>query len=222
MARQPGLPDAQGPLPAGLRLPPEESEAEDLRPAERERLRFHLEQFVNATSPTLLLLSNPAALRRAMETGGASIADGAAQPPERPQGGPAHHGRRHGVRAGAQPRHHAGQGGLPQPADRADPVRAADRAGPRGAAAVHPALDQQVLHPRHAAEEQLRALPGRAGLHGLRHQLEEPRRLDGGASPSRTTCATGRLAAADGDRGDHRQPDGEPGRLLHRRHARSP
>ena len=55
----------------------EESKAEDLGPAERERLRFHLEQFVNATSPTLLLLANPAALRRAMETGGASIADGA-------------------------------------------------------------------------------------------------------------------------------------------------
>ena len=54
-----------------------ESEAEDLEPAERERLRFHLEQFVNATSPTLLLFSNPAALRRAMETGGASLADGA-------------------------------------------------------------------------------------------------------------------------------------------------
>ncbi|MGD9509933.1 MAG: PHA/PHB synthase family protein [Geminicoccaceae bacterium] len=55
----------------------EESKAEDLEPGERERLRFHLEQFINATSPTLLLLSNPAALRRAMETGGASIADGA-------------------------------------------------------------------------------------------------------------------------------------------------
>jgi polyhydroxyalkanoate synthase subunit PhaC len=53
-----------------------EGEAEDLPPAERERLRFHLGQFVNATSPTLLLLSNPAALHRAMETGGASIADG--------------------------------------------------------------------------------------------------------------------------------------------------
>ena len=55
----------------------EESKAEDLDPVERERLRFHLEQFVNATSPTLLLLANPAALRRAMETGGASVADGA-------------------------------------------------------------------------------------------------------------------------------------------------
>lgn len=54
-----------------------ESEAQDLDPAERDRLRFHLQQFVNATSPTLLFFSNPAALRHAMETGGASIADGA-------------------------------------------------------------------------------------------------------------------------------------------------
>lgn len=55
----------------------QEGEAEDLDPAERQRLRFHLEQFVNATSPTLLLFANPVAVRRALETGGASIADGA-------------------------------------------------------------------------------------------------------------------------------------------------
>ena len=54
-----------------------QAEAEDLEPAERERLVFHLQQFVNAMSPTLLLLSNPAALRRVLETGGASLADGA-------------------------------------------------------------------------------------------------------------------------------------------------
>ncbi len=45
--------------------------------AERRRLDFHLRQFVDAMSPALLLASNPAALRRAMETGGASLADGA-------------------------------------------------------------------------------------------------------------------------------------------------
>jgi polyhydroxyalkanoate synthase len=45
--------------------------------AERRRLDFHLRQFVDAMSPTLLLASNPAALRRAMETGGASLANGA-------------------------------------------------------------------------------------------------------------------------------------------------
>ncbi len=53
------------------------SEATDLDPAERHRLDFHLRQFVDAMSPTLQLMSNPAALHRAIETGGASLADGA-------------------------------------------------------------------------------------------------------------------------------------------------
>ena len=52
------------------------SEDEDLSPAERQHLDFHLRQFVDATSPTLLLASNPVALRRAVETGGASLAEG--------------------------------------------------------------------------------------------------------------------------------------------------
>ncbi|MCW2241646.1 PHA/PHB synthase family protein [Azospirillum canadense] len=53
------------------------SELPGLDEAERQRLTFHLRQFVDAMSPTLLLLSNPVALRRAMETGGTSLADGA-------------------------------------------------------------------------------------------------------------------------------------------------
>ena len=52
-------------------------EPDDMTPAERQRIDFHLRQFVDAMSPTLLLVSNPIALRRAVETGGASIADGA-------------------------------------------------------------------------------------------------------------------------------------------------
>jgi len=52
-------------------------EDDDMDPRERERIAFHLRQFVDAMSPSLLLFSNPAALRRAMETGGASLADGA-------------------------------------------------------------------------------------------------------------------------------------------------
>ena len=54
-----------------------QSDAPELDPAERQRLTFHLRQFVDAMSPSLLLLGNPAALRRAVETGGASLADGA-------------------------------------------------------------------------------------------------------------------------------------------------
>ena len=39
-------------------------------------MTFHLRQFVDAMSPALLLASNPVALRRILETGGASLADG--------------------------------------------------------------------------------------------------------------------------------------------------
>ena len=49
----------------------------DMDPAERARLNFHLRQFVDAMSPTLMLAANPAAMRRAFETGGVSLADGA-------------------------------------------------------------------------------------------------------------------------------------------------
>jgi polyhydroxyalkanoate synthase len=55
-----------------------QSQADDLDEAERQRITFHLRQFVDAMSPTLMLLSNPAALKRAMETGGTSLASGAA------------------------------------------------------------------------------------------------------------------------------------------------
>ncbi|MFH5923022.1 PHA/PHB synthase family protein [Roseomonas xinghualingensis] len=55
----------------------QQSKADDLDEAEQQWLTFHLRQFVDAMSPSLLLFSNPAALRRAMETGGASLADGA-------------------------------------------------------------------------------------------------------------------------------------------------
>lgn len=54
----------------------QQGDADDLDPAERQRLQFHLRQFVDATSPALMLLSNPVAMRRAMETGGASVASG--------------------------------------------------------------------------------------------------------------------------------------------------
>jgi polyhydroxyalkanoate synthase len=56
----------------------EQGDADDMNEAERRRINFHLRQFVDAMSPTLMLLSNPAALRKAIETGGTSVAAGAA------------------------------------------------------------------------------------------------------------------------------------------------
>ena len=88
------------------------SEADDLSPAERQRLDFHLRQFVDAMSPTLLLASNPVALRRAVETGGAKSRRGRPQSVARPKGGEAQHGGHHRFCAGAQPRADAGQGGV--------------------------------------------------------------------------------------------------------------
>jgi polyhydroxyalkanoate synthase subunit PhaC len=56
----------------------EQSQADGMDEAERRRITFHLRQFVDAMSPTLILISNPAALQRAIETGGTSVAAGAA------------------------------------------------------------------------------------------------------------------------------------------------
>ena len=46
-------------------------------PEEQRRLKFHLKQFVDAMAPVNFLLTNPAALKRIMETGGMSLVDGA-------------------------------------------------------------------------------------------------------------------------------------------------
>ena len=53
-----------------------EEAGRDTRPAERLRLMFHVRQFLDAMSPTSFLPTNPAALRKAWETGGGSVADG--------------------------------------------------------------------------------------------------------------------------------------------------
>jgi polyhydroxyalkanoate synthase len=52
------------------------AEAEPMTSAERQWLTFHVRQFVDAASPALGFVSNPVALRRALETGGASLTDG--------------------------------------------------------------------------------------------------------------------------------------------------
>jgi polyhydroxyalkanoate synthase len=55
----------------------EQGDATDMDEAERHRINFHLRQFVDAMSPSLILMSNPVALHKAIETGGASVVAGA-------------------------------------------------------------------------------------------------------------------------------------------------
>src|SRR3712207_8280825 len=52
----------------------EETDGQD--DEEQRRLKFHLKQFVDAMAPVNFLLTNPAALRRIAQTGGASLAEG--------------------------------------------------------------------------------------------------------------------------------------------------
>jgi Poly(3-hydroxyalkanoate) synthetase len=69
----PGLKQCYLAIAAQLR---EEADREVPDPTERHRLMFHVQQLIDATSPTLFLPTNPAALRKALETGGGSVADG--------------------------------------------------------------------------------------------------------------------------------------------------
>ena len=55
------------------------------------------------------------------------------------------------------------------------------------AASRRAALDQQVLHPRSHAGEELHQVRGRPGLHGLRRLLGQPGRAPRRTRPSRTT-----------------------------------
>jgi len=52
----------------------EDTDGEDT--PEKRKMKFHLQQFVDAMAPVNYLLTNPAALKRAFETGGASLAEG--------------------------------------------------------------------------------------------------------------------------------------------------
>jgi polyhydroxyalkanoate synthase len=56
----------------------DETDGQDTEEEEEEqrRLKFHLRQFVDAMAPVNFLLTNPAALRRIAQTGGASLAEG--------------------------------------------------------------------------------------------------------------------------------------------------
>ena len=176
MARQPGLPDAQGHLPAGVRLPARAGPGGRgrLDDAERQRLQLPPPAVRRRHEPDAAAALQPGGPAPAMETGGASLADGA-----RNLLNDLKEGRLTMVdtTAFAPGRNLAMTPGKVVFRNRLIELiqyDADDREGPRGAAAVHPALDQQVLHPRPAAQEQHGALPGRAGLHGVRGRWKNP------------------------------------------------
>ncbi len=128
------------------------------------------------------------------------------------------HDGRNGVQAGQERRHDAGQGRVPDRPDAAGPVRAQHRAGLPAAAADHPAVDQQVLHPRPAREEQLHQVGRRPGPHRVRRLLGQPGPAPRGEGLRRLHAR--RLARRDRrHRAGDRRVENQRHRLLPRRHA---
>ncbi|CAA9288449.1 MAG: Polyhydroxyalkanoic acid synthase, partial [uncultured Actinomycetospora sp.] len=129
------------------------------------------------------------------------------QPGAPAAGGPLEPARGQGARGDA------GQGRVPQPADGAHPVRAADRRGPRDPDPGEPAVDQQVLHHGSLAGPQPAGVGGAARAHGVRHQLPRPRRVHGRRGARRLPRA-GQPGRAGRRAGHHRRREGQPRRPV--------
>ena len=145
------------------------------------RALFYARQFADAIAPTNFVLTNPEVLRETLKSNGENLVrglDNLLSDLKRGQGNLSIRQTTDNFVIGRDIATDAGQGRLPERAVRADPIRADDQDGLRDAAADLPAVDQQVLHPRSAAEELLRALGGRARLHrvhGVVGQSRQPR-----------------------------------------------
>ena len=110
-------------------------------------------QMLDMVSPSNFLLTNPEVLRQTISKGGMNLVSGLRNMigglgarGQRQEAGRYREFRR-GTRRGGNAR----QGGLPQSADRTDPVRAGDRQGAAGAGAHRAGLDHEILHPRSVA-----------------------------------------------------------------------
>ncbi len=146
----------------------------------KKRVKFAVQQWVDATSPSNFLATNPKAQQTLLESGGESLKAGMENLLGDLQRGKITQTDESGVRRGQERRHQRRRDRLREPAVPADPVQGADDQGARAPVPAGPALHQQVLHPRPAARELVHPLRGGAGAHGVRGVVEEP-----AASPKR-------------------------------------
>ncbi len=181
---------------------------------------FVARQLLDIVSPSNFLWTNPQRARQDVRVARAQpvvrLAELARRVRAHP-GGTATGGRGR-LPAGRDRRADAGPGRVPQPADRADPVRADDADGTRRAGADRAGVDHEVLHPRPVAVELADPAPGRPRPHGVLHLVEEPGRerprpRHGGLP------AHGHRRRARGRERDLRPAGRARGRLLPRRHA---
>ena len=207
-------------LSAARRIPERARDARRRCPEQdKQRLAFVTKQYVDALAPTNFMATNPEVLKRALSTEGASLVQGLANLAADARRGRISMSDEQRVRGRPQPRGDARQRRLPQRADRAAPVRADDRARAPAPARDRAAVHQQVLHPRPAARELLRALGRRRGAHGVHDLLAQH---PAGARPHRRWddyLEQGVLPRHRRREGDRRQRERQRARLLRRRHA---
>ena len=102
------------------------ADVEGLPPESEKKVAFFTRQYVDALAPSNFLMTNPQVLRETVSSGGQNLVRGLNNLLVGPREGrrqAAHlDDRRERVPARAQRRHHAGQGGVPDRADAADPV----------------------------------------------------------------------------------------------------
>jgi hypothetical protein len=145
-----------------------------------EQVHFFTHQLVDLFSPANFLASNPVAIKKAVETNGRSLVEGLenlVKDLERSGGDllvtlsdP------EAFKVGETLATAKGHVGRRDRAVPADPLRADDGEGLRPPADADPALDQQILHPRPAAEVIAGEMADRSGLRRLHRVVEESAR----------------------------------------------
>ena len=120
------------------------------------KVDFYTRQFVDALSPSNFAMTNPEVLRATIDSRGENLIRGienllddleqGQRSARNPYDGPER------LRCRTQRRRFPGQGGVPERPDGTDPIRADHSDRLPTAASHHPAVDQQVLHPRPARE----------------------------------------------------------------------
>ena len=160
---------------------------------EKHKLRFFARQFIDSMSPANFAATNPDVdLRPRSSRRAKAMQAGFANLLEDMRRGRISITDETAFEVGTQRGGLRRLGGLRERAVPVDPVRAADRQGRDAAAADRAAVHQQVLHPRPAARELVRALCLRTGHDGVPGLLAQSRREPGPRRPGTTTSRRAR------------------------------
>ena len=194
------------------------AEAVDTDPKTRERIRFAVQQWTAAASPSNFLAFNPEAQKTLIESKGESLWQGMMNLLNDMQRGKISQTDESRFEVGRNVGATRRLGRVRERSAPADPIQAAYGEGARAAAPDRAAVHQQVLHPRPAAGELADPPCARCGPSGVRPVVAQRRRSRSRTRPGTTTSSKACSSAIDIVQADHRPRADQHARLLHRRH----